>query len=81
MPEQEVDVRDLLVKENDGYRKLHEEHQGCEERLDALNGKVFLSDQEKHESVRLKKEKLRLKDQMAEIAREYLESNPDGIHR
>lgn len=81
MPDRDEQLRELLVKENETYKKLFDEHQGCEARLDALNGKVFLSDQEKHESTRLKKEKLRLKDQMAEIARQYLEGHPDAVSR
>ena len=79
MPDRDVQLRDLLVKENDEYRQLLQEHHGYESRLDALNGKVFLSDQEKTESARLKKEKLRLKDRMAGIARQYLEGHPDAV--
>jgi len=38
MPENEVEVRDLLVRQNEDYRRLHEEHQGGEARLGALKG-------------------------------------------
>jgi uncharacterized protein YdcH (DUF465 family) len=78
MPDRDDQVRAILVKESSEYRVLLEEHQGHESRLDALNGKVFLSDQEKTETRRLKKEKLRLKDRMAAIAREYLTRRPDA---
>lgn len=66
------EVREVLVRENDEFRRLHEKHRGFEERLADLNGKVFLSEQEKLETVKLKKEKLLLKDRMAAIARDYL---------
>ena len=81
MPDRDVRVRDLLVKQNEEYRHLLEEHKGCEARLDALNGKIFLSDQEKSETIVLKKEKLRLKDRMAAIAREFVEGHPDFVGR
>ncbi len=81
MPDRQEQIRDLLVQENEEYRRLLTEHQGYEARLDDLNGKVFLSDQEKSETVRLKKEKLRLKDRMAAIARDYLASRPNAPGR
>jgi uncharacterized protein len=69
-------VKEILVRENDEFRRLQEKHRGYEERLDALNRKVFLSEQEKQESKRLKTEKLHIKDRMAAIAREYVEGVP-----
>lgn len=81
MPDRQDPIRDLLSRENDEYRQLLEEHQGYEAQLDALNGKVFLSDHEKNETVRLKKEKLRLKDKMAAIARDYLAGHPEAAGR
>lgn len=73
MPDRDAEIRDVLVRENDEYRRLYEKHRGFEERLAALNGRVFLSDQEQLESTKIKKEKLRLKDRMAAIARDYLQ--------
>lgn len=60
-----------LVRENREYRKLHEKHRTFEERLDSLNARQFLTEDEKREVVALKKQKLSLKDRMAEIAREH----------
>jgi len=82
MPDRLAEIRDLLVKENDEYRRLFEKHHANEERLTALNSKVFLNDQEKVESTKLKKEKLLLKDRMVAIATEYLKRNPgvSGSH-
>ena len=52
---------------NDEYRRLAFEHNQYAQRLEALVQKRFLSDEEKIEEVRLKKLKLRLKDQMERI--------------
>ena len=73
MPDRLDEVKDLLTRENDEYRRLRERHRGFEERLAALNSKAFLSEQEKLETTQLKKEKLQAKDRMTAIAREFLE--------
>jgi uncharacterized protein YdcH (DUF465 family) len=64
-------MRDVLIASNEEFRKLSEEHQQYSRRLDSLNEKRFLSDEEKVEEVRLKKLKLRLKDQMESIERRF----------
>jgi uncharacterized protein YdcH (DUF465 family) len=64
-------ARAVLIASNEEFRKLSEEHQQYSRRLDSLNEKRFLSDDEKVEEVRLKKLKLRLKDQMESIERRF----------
>jgi uncharacterized protein YdcH (DUF465 family) len=64
-------VRDVLIASNEEFRKLSEEHQQYSSRLNLLTEKRFLSDEEKVEEVRLKKLKLRLKDQMESIERRF----------
>jgi uncharacterized protein YdcH (DUF465 family) len=64
-------VRDYLLASNEEFRKLVQEHQQHSQRLDTLTQKRYLSDDEKVEEVRLKKLKLRLKDQMECIERQY----------
>jgi len=51
------------------FRRLHEEHQNHEERLQVLAAKTRLSEDEEMEEKRLKKEKLLLKDRMELLAR------------
>ena len=51
------------------YEELREMHQGHEKRLEELGGKAWLTPEEELEEKRLKKLKLRLKDQMASIRR------------
>jgi uncharacterized protein YdcH (DUF465 family) len=64
-------VRDQLLASNDVFRKLSEEHTQYSQRLDALVTKKYLSEEEKLEEVRLKKLKLRLKDQMESLEQQF----------
>ncbi len=57
-------VRDQLLASNTEFQKLVQEHSQYSQRLDSLLQKRYLSEDEKVEEVRLKKLKLRLKDQM-----------------
>ena len=56
---------------SDSFRKLATEHSQYAQRLEALANKPYLSEEEKLEEVRLKKLKLRLKDQMEEIEQQH----------
>jgi uncharacterized protein len=53
-----------LMETNAEFRQLAAEHCGYAKKLEALEALPHLTDQEKLEEVRLKKLKLRLKDQM-----------------
>ncbi len=59
-----VPVRDQLMASNEEFRKLADEHRDYSQRLESLLSKKYLSEEEKVEEVRLKKLKLRLKDEM-----------------
>jgi uncharacterized protein YdcH (DUF465 family) len=62
---------DALLSNHDEFRKLAQEHMQYSTRLETLTEKRYLSEDEKLEEVRLKKLKLRLKDQMQSIERQY----------
>jgi uncharacterized protein len=64
-------VRDLLLANNDEFRRLCQEHQQYSQRLDSLINKRYLSEDEKVEEVRLKKLKLRLKDEMERLESQF----------
>lgn len=77
MPIDQEAVKDRLVRDNDEYRRLFERHRTFEEKLEQLNARHFLSDEEQVEAITLKKQKLALKDRMAEILRE-VQQGPAG---
>jgi uncharacterized protein YdcH (DUF465 family) len=66
-----LNSRDQLLASHDEFRRLAQEHSQYSQRLDSLVQKRYLTEDEKLEEVRLKKLKLRLKDQMELIEREY----------
>ena len=63
--------RDQLLASHDEFRRLASEHTQYAQRLDSLTEKRYLTEDEKMEEVRLKKLKLRLKDQMELIERSF----------
>ena len=64
-------VREQLIASHEEFRRLAQEHSQYAQRLDSLIQKRFLSEDEKVEEVRLKKLKLRLKDQMELLEQHY----------
>jgi hypothetical protein len=63
--------RENLLTSQDELQRLAQEHSQYSQRLDSLTQKRFLTDDEKMEEVRLKKLKLRLKDQMQSLQLQY----------
>ena len=57
-------VREQLMASSEEFRRLADEHSNYAQRLESLTSKKYLSEEEKVEEVRLKKLKLRLKDEM-----------------
>jgi len=80
-PKQEVgtmvhnhdDLRRELAEHDPEFRKLMDEHATYESRLEELQGKAFLEDAERVETVNLKKQKLQLKDRMERMLREHID--------
>ncbi len=63
-------IREQLMAGNDEYRRLREEHARYKTQLNELSAKSHLSDDEQAEEARLKKLKLRAKDQMETLVRQ-----------
>jgi uncharacterized protein YdcH (DUF465 family) len=63
--------REHLLASHEVFRRLAQEHSQYSERLESLTQKRYLTEDEKLEEVRLKKLKLRLKDQMHHMEREF----------
>lgn len=70
MPQDAGSVRDDILKQNEEYRRLEEQHHEYESRLTALTAKAVLSSEEQIEESTLKKKKLQIKDRMQAIARQ-----------
>ena len=60
-----------LMTTNEDFRKLAQQHLDYARKLDVLEAQAHLTDQEQIEETRLKKLKLRLKDQMEAIISQY----------
>jgi hypothetical protein len=63
----ESSQQDQTLASHENIRKLALEHSQYAQRLELLAQKRFLSEDEKLEEVRLKKLKLRLKDEMTQL--------------
>ena len=60
-------VREQLMASSEEFRRLADEHSKYSQRLESLTSKKYLSEEEKFEEVRLKKLKLRIKDEMESL--------------
>ena len=65
------ELREHLLQTDSGFRRLAEQHHELDSRLHELAAHHYLSEPEQFEKVTLKKRKLRLKDQMANILRRH----------
>ena len=68
-------VREQLLASHEEFRRLAQEHTQHSQRLHSLIEKRYLTEDEKLEEVRIKKVKLRLKDQMQMIEQEFVRSH------
>lgn len=57
-------VKDYLMKNDQRFKELADEHQQFERQLQEFSGKAFLTPEEQIQEVVIKKKKLALKDQM-----------------
>ena len=67
-------LREELLASHEEFRRLAQEHSQYCQRLEGLIQKRYLSEEEKLEEVKLKKLKLRLKDQMESIEQQHRQS-------
>lgn len=71
---QEEELKKLLLKQNEEFRKANKLHQQYEKKLEKLRAKSFLTESERQEEKELKKKKLFLKDKMYFLMSEYKKS-------
>ena len=74
MADRDSELRQELLETDEKFRRLHEEHQLQERRLEELNQKSLPSQQDELEEKQIKLHKLRLKDEMEAILREHRQS-------
>lgn len=65
------EARRQLLESSDVFRRLADHHHTLDDRLKQLARKPHPTDDEQLEEVRLKKEKLRLKDEMESLVRRH----------
>ena len=70
----ENEIKDVLLKQSEEFKKAFQQHQRLEKKLDTLKKKGFLSDEEKLKVREFKKKKLALKDKMYFLMTEYRKS-------
>lgn len=70
----EKELKELMLKENEEFKKANKLHQQYDKKLEKLEAKSFLTEEEKQEVVELKKKKLALKDKMYYLMIEYKKS-------
>lgn len=68
------DLKAELIKTDDEFRHLYEEHQEYERRLHDINQKTLLSQEDEIEEKKIKLHKLALKDKMEHLLRVHRES-------
>lgn len=67
----ELEIIELLKKENEEFRRLLEEHRGLDMLLTEIDNKRYLTPEEELERKKIQKQKLLRKDRIAELVREY----------
>ena len=72
---EEPSFRERLLKQNEEYRRLDQQHHEYESQLIRFSDKIVLTDDEQLEETTLKKKKLHTKDLMEAIARQARETH------
>lgn len=69
------EVKDILIKENQAFKELAQQHQSYEKRLTELADLSYPSEEEMLEETTLKRKKLLVKDEMYNMMNEYSSSH------
>ncbi len=65
------EARDVLKEKNEEFARIHEKHRKMDEEVELLEEQRYLTPEEEVREKKLKRDKLRLKDQMAEMIKMY----------
>ena len=72
----EQEIIEKLLKENEEFKKVSEEHHQLDGLLTEIDKKVYLTPEEEIERKKLQKQKLAKKDRLAEMIRDFKQTNP-----
>ncbi len=67
----DAEISEILKEQNEEYKKLYTEHKGLERILAEINKSRYLTPEQEMERKKIQKQKLRKKDNMAELIRGY----------
>lgn len=67
----DAEISEILKGQNEEYKKLYTEHKGLERNLAEINKSRYLTPEQEMERKKIQKQKLRKKDNMAELIRGY----------
>ena len=79
MVDRPQDLKGYLVATNEKFRKLADQHHNYDGQLQRLSSKSYLNEEERLEEVKLKKLKLRLKDEMQRIIQQHKKEHPSTV--
>jgi uncharacterized protein YdcH (DUF465 family) len=73
-PLKDSEIAEILMDQNEHYRRLYEEHKKLDHLLEEIDKKKFLTSEEEIERKKIQKQKLLKKDSMAGLMREFKKS-------
>ncbi|MEE9524462.1 MAG: DUF465 domain-containing protein [Thermodesulfovibrionales bacterium] len=65
------EIIEVLRRENEGFKKIEEGHRSLDAKIAKMDKNRYLSTEEELERKKLQKQKLAMKDQIAEHVRNY----------
>jgi uncharacterized protein YdcH (DUF465 family) len=65
------EAKEILKQENEEFARLYRKHRKLDDDLKELEDRRYLTPDEEMQEKKMKKDKLRLKDEMAEIIKVY----------
>ena len=74
----EQEIVEALRRESEEFRRIEEEHRALDERIAEMDKNRYLTTEEEMERKKLQKKKLAMKDQMAELIRNYRSAHAAG---
>ena len=74
----EQEIIEKLKQENEDFRKLSDEHHHLDVQIAEIDRKVYLTPEEDLERKKMAKQKLHLKDKMAEMVRDFKKTHQDS---